>query len=63
MDAGIPHGRWDTNSTKTAPKQHQNSTAHCIQWAVDYNWKRRAEAYDAHVELTARRGREAADIE
>lgn len=40
------------NSTKTAP-------SHWMRWAVDYDWKRRAEAYDAHLELAARSRREA----
>lgn len=40
------------NSTKTAP-------SHWMHWAVDQDWKRRAEAYDAHLELLARQRREA----
>jgi hypothetical protein len=40
------------NSTKTAPR-------HWMDWAVDFDWKHRAAAYDAHIELSHRKTREA----
>ena len=41
------------NDAKIAPRGWD-------RWAAEYEWKRRAEAYDAHLELTARKGREEA---
>ena len=50
---------------KTWRQQSGNEAATSVpgkitEWSDQNDWKRRAEAYDAHLELTARKGREEA---
>ena len=53
----------DTGQTRAIRKvaqEHSKSVATLFDWSDQNDWKRRAEAYDAHLELTARKGREEA---
>ena len=59
-----PRRAVDEAYRETAEKRQKNGSEkaprHWWEWAADNDWKRRAEAYDAHLELTARKGREEA---
>ena len=48
---------------KGQQKGNKRATGHWTRWYSKFDWKTRAEAYDAHLELLARRGREAAYIQ
>ena len=43
-------------------KGNKRATGHWTRWYSKFEWRARAEAYDAHLELLARRDREAAYI-
>ena len=51
------------SQAKGLQKGDKRASGHWQRWARDHQWKTRAEAYDAHLELFARRGREAAYIQ
>ncbi len=47
---------------RTGKEQAKQAGGHWTRWYAKYEWKTRAEAYDAHLELLVRRDREAAYI-
>jgi hypothetical protein len=53
---------WQQDRLQKGYKQAMTVPGSWVKWANTHQWKKRAEAYDAHIELEVRRQDEAAHI-